>query len=895
MIYKNIKGTVLVYSLVLVTLSLLMAMVILNNTFVLQNEYNYNKIKTQLGASALSKWELMIKYANFLNTNGNWFIDNVSCPSSVTMSGSVHRTTGINTILTASGSSIYCRWTHNGSSFDLYFNDDVDNIVLWKYQWFWAGLLSWSSRTNVFPDGDNTRVTFSESNFQISDGFDDNLNSDNYAENSTGSTVYPNGYQDDDADAKRLIYGFLSPDAWFQNIFWANTKTAIYINKLLSNSGTQNVMIDSPGNKRLYIDADQDFEFKIYSLDRDKYNDVGELTPVQKWETTSQSGSLGYLQSGMTVSPTVTWSEFFLDFANNDYAFFLKNLWNTALFYRIKLENLSGSWVYVNPIDDSGEKTIKVLSNHISINEFWNFLKEEFEVVGEKICGYGFSGANCDVVANVCTGILPAQNTVLSNDTGLAANAPWQNTTSGNDCYYQCVLGFAGANCDVVVNICTGSYPTQNVVTSNDTLLSSNTPWQNTTSGNNCYYQCTPGFTGIDCDIVTYMCTGAYPNQNVVTSNDTWLTSDIPWQNTTSGNACYFECTAGYSGANCDPIAYTCTGSYPTQNVATSNNTWLTSNTPWQNIDSGNDCYYECTSGHTGANCDPIVYTCTGSYPAQNIVTSNDTWLTSNAIWQNNNPANSCYYQCASGFTGPSCTVVVYWDWRDLDSNCDKPDVVIGTQTWAGCNSTLGNGLEFGQRNYNMGTSNYNGSTSNSYCYNYNGNSWASCSKWSTNMASYTKANTWYTGTNSSGDSEVDNIWGKFYIWNNRNSACPAGYHVPSHSEWEYAEEYLYEQDGWWSNCRTSSSAYSCSGIGWRQHSSVNSTNNLVEELWVPLSGRRQGSSSYRYRGRSAVFWTSSQYNSSNARGRYFQYNQPTVYSGYRSKSWAHSIRCIAD
>jgi prepilin-type N-terminal cleavage/methylation domain-containing protein len=29
-------------------------------------------------------------------------------------------------------------------------------------------------------------------------------------------------------------------------------------------------------------------------------------------------------------------------------------------------------------------------------------------------------------------------------------------------------------------------------------------------------------------------------------------------------------------------------------------------------------------------------------------------------------------------------------DWRSVDTNCTKPDVVIETQTWAGCNSTIG-------------------------------------------------------------------------------------------------------------------------------------------------------------------------------------------------------------
>jgi len=45
-------------------------------------------------------------------------------------------------------------------------------------------------------------------------------------------------------------------------------------------------------------------------------------------------------------------------------------------------------------------------------------------------------------------------------------------------------------------------------------------------------------------------------------------------------------------------------------------------------------------------------------------------------------------------------------DWREIDPNCEKPDVRVGTQVWAGCNSTLGS----------TGTGYINGA-----CYDYAG------------------------------------------------------------------------------------------------------------------------------------------------------------------------------
>jgi len=49
---------------------------------------------------------------------------------------------------------------------------------------------------------------------------------------------------------------------------------------------------------------------------------------------------------------------------------------------------------------------------------------------------------------------------------------------------------------------------------------------------------------------------------------------------------------------------YSCTWTLPSQNVSTSNNTWLTSDTPWQNTAYWDDCYYECTWWYTWDNCD---------------------------------------------------------------------------------------------------------------------------------------------------------------------------------------------------------------------------------------------------------------------------------------------------
>ncbi len=239
-------------------------------------------------------------------------------------------------------------------------------------------------------------------------------------------------------------------------------------------------------------------------------------------------------------------------------------------------------------------------------------------------------------------------------------------------------------------------------------------------------------------------------------------------------------------------------------------------------------------------------------------------------------------------------------DWRAQDPNCDRADVTIWTQTWAWCNSTLGTWFEFWQKDADIGTNNYSGTVSS--CYNYNGNNFT-CIKWDITMASTSKANDWFTGTNIYGDTAVDNIWGKFYTWdsldtdndndidaNDTNLVCWVGYHVPSRAEWETLEEYL---NG--SNCRTSDSdSFQCKWQWWTYHSTTNSDTSIASVLQIPLSGWSNSSKTFYGRGYNGSLWSST-VNGSNAYRRYFAYNNTQVYSDDVSQSNWHSVRCIKD
>ena len=224
--------------------------------------------------------------------------------------------------------------------------------------------------------------------------------------------------------------------------------------------------------------------------------------------------------------------------------------------------------------------------------------------------------------------------------------------------------------------------------------------------------------------------------------------------------------------------------------------------------------------------------------------------------------------------------------WRAQDSNCDIDDITIGSQTWAGCNSTLWTGVEWGKKD--DGT---NGSVWNCY-QNYDWtNNTANCVIGSSAMASTSKANTWFTGTNSSWDQEYPAIWWKLYTWANAPSACPTGWHLPSDAEWETLETNL---NG--SNCRNSTNGWLCTGLGWLSHNTKTASNNIANALKIPLAGTlsTDGSSFYA-RGNYAELWTSSAFDVTNAYRRHLNYTNASVHRYYVNKAYGFSVRCLKD
>ncbi|EKE28773.1 MAG: hypothetical protein ACD_3C00015G0001, partial [uncultured bacterium (gcode 4)] len=222
---------------------------------------------------------------------------------------------------------------------------------------------------------------------------------------------------------------------------------------------------------------------------------------------------------------------------------------------------------------------------------------------------------------------------------------------------------------------------------------------------------------------------------------------------------------------------------------------------------------------------------------------------------------------------------------------CDQYDIVIWSQTWAGCNSTQWTWIEWW---YKDDWSAWTISATN-WCYNY---AWAedeaNCLATNPAMASNSKEKSWSIA--SWVNWTVDNVWWKIYTWSQAtqaNNACPSRWHLPSDQEWTTLELSLAP------TCSdiASENTWRCSAnwLGWPWNTSKTTLNNIVQALKIPLWGyRNTDGSTFSYRGYHTRLWSSSA-SGSTANSRALDWGATGVHRSLLDKAYGFSVRCIKD
>jgi len=237
--------------------------------------------------------------------------------------------------------------------------------------------------------------------------------------------------------------------------------------------------------------------------------------------------------------------------------------------------------------------------------------------------------------------------------------------------------------------------------------------------------------------------------------------------------------------------------------------------------------------------------------------------------------------------------------WSDIDKYCTKDDIVLWSQVWAACNSTLwwGSAYELGGIvdyvdcwNYNWWVHNIGGAL----C--YSGAIWAFNWTEKAYMEIILSAS---GGVNSNWDVWVDNIWWKLYNWTTKKSACHSWYHIPSDDEWKVLERYLWCPESNLDTTVSNDNYNRCSWLGWYWHSWTGSETNIINALGLPASWYKTPSWKYGYaRGTSgySYYWTSTLTASwTEAYKRWITFNS-RMFNRFEGGGGDYNIvRCIAD
>jgi len=137
--------------------------------------------------------------------------------------------------------------------------------------------------------------------------------------------------------------------------------------------------------------------------------------------------------------------------------------------------------------------------------------------------------------------------------------------------------------------------------------------------------------------------------------------------------------------------------------------------------------------------------------------------------------------------------------------------------------------------------------------------------------------------------------YGALYTYASAKDVCPAGWHLPSDSEWKTLEKHLgmsssyADNTGWRSSGSVGNKLKSTSG--WNNNG--NGTNN--NGFMALPGGLRYSNGTFDGLGNNTVFWSATEYNSSTAWYRYLKYNNSEVNRYNYSKNVGRSVRCLKD
>ena len=131
-------------------------------------------------------------------------------------------------------------------------------------------------------------------------------------------------------------------------------------------------------------------------------------------------------------------------------------------------------------------------------------------------------------------------------------------------------------------------------------------------------------------------------------------------------------------------------------------------------------------------------------------------------------------------------------------------------------------------------------------------------------------------------DSANEAIYGRLYPWTDITDVCPSGCHIPTDAEW---------------TALTTAIGEDVASTKLKANSSLWITNTGTDDYGFSAlpAGDHYNDGTFNYLGYYAYFWSSSEYDASNALGRSFSHDYAYGYRNCAPKSIGFSLRCIVD
>jgi len=222
------------------------------------------------------------------------------------------------------------------------------------------------------------------------------------------------------------------------------------------------------------------------------------------------------------------------------------------------------------------------------------------------------------------------------------------------------------------------------------------------------------------------------------------------------------------------------------------------------------------------------------------------------------------------------------WDkgeFADYDGNV-YPSTEIGEQTWMAKNLRVTHYAD--GRPIQEVRLNWTGlpAGSKAYCWQYNDSTYAD---------PYGALYTWSAAMDGavSNDSNPGEVQG----------VCPDGWHLPSDLEWKEMEIFIgmdpAEADTLAYRGRGEGLGGRLKETGYNHWRNPNSEATNYTGFSAVASGYRRIDGNFRSLGRNATFWTSAEFNTTNAWARGLNYNNSWIRRGYDSKGNGVSVRCV--